>query len=263
MNDIIIYVLAPLFFAVSFIYSSVGFAGGSSYIAILILAGISLYTAPSIALTLNIFAASMAFINYARAGHLSLKFSLPFLSSIPFAFYSGLLVLPEKSLVLVFIITLFAASAALLTSGGMIKNQRNKIIREINLDKVKIVIIGIPVGVALGILAGLVGIGGGIWLSPLLILTGLADPKRAAATASLFILVNSVSGLLAHSISKEFDLSLLVPLALVVIAGGFIGSRFGAFRFDHDKIRIIVGLLVAYSLSSNSTSNSGIHLTSY
>jgi uncharacterized protein len=104
MNDIIIYVLAPLFFAVSFVYSSVGFAGGSSYIAILVLAGISLYTAPSIALTLNILVASMAFINYARARHLSLKFSLPFLSSIPLAFYSGLLVLPEKSVALVFII---------------------------------------------------------------------------------------------------------------------------------------------------------------
>lgn len=244
MNDIIIYVLAPLFFAVSFVYSSVGFAGGSSYIAILVLAGISLYTAPSIALTLNILVASMAFINYARARHLSLKFSLPFLSSIPFAFYSGLLVLPEKSVALVFIIALFAASAALLTSGSMIKNQRDKI-RELNLDKLKIVMIGIPVGAALGIVAGLVGIGGGIWLSPLLILTGLADPKQAAATASLFILVNSVSGLVAHSISKEIDPSLLAPLALVVLAGGFIGSRVGAFKFDHDKIRIIVGLLVA------------------
>jgi uncharacterized protein len=186
MNDIIIYVLAPLFFAVSFVYSSVGFAGGSSYIAILVLAGISLYTAPSIALTLNILVASMAFINYARARHLSLKFSLPFLSSVPFAFYSGLLVLPEKSVALVFIIALFAASAALLTSGSIIKNQRDKI-RELDLDKLKIVMIGIPVGAALGIVAGLVGIGGGIWLSPLLILTGLADPKQAAATASLYI----------------------------------------------------------------------------
>jgi uncharacterized membrane protein YfcA len=102
----------------------------------------------------------------------------------------------------------------------------------------------------IGILAGLVGIGGGIWLSPLLILTGLADPKQAAATASLFILVNSASGLLAHSISKEIDLSFLVPLALVVIAGGFIGSRFGAFKFDHDKIRVIVGVLVALAGTS-------------
>jgi uncharacterized membrane protein YfcA len=249
MYDNMVYVLAPLFFVVSFVYSSVGFAGGSSYIAILVLAGVSLYTAPSIALTLNILAASMAFINYARAGHLSLKFSLPFLSSIPFAFYSGLLVLPERSLALVFIIALFAASAALLTSGSMIKNQRNKI-RELNLDKLKIVIIGIPVGAALGLVAGLVGIGGGIWLSPLLILTGLADPKQAAATASLFILTNSLSGLLAHSISRVFDFSLLVPLALVVIAGGFIGSRFGAFKLDHDKIRIIVGVLVALAGTS-------------
>jgi len=97
----------------------------------------------------------------------------------------------------------------------------------------------------LGSLAGLVGIGGGIWLSPLLIITGLADPKQAAATASIFILTNSISGFLGHSISKPIDLSLLVPLAFVVLAGGLIGSRLGAFKFDHDKIRIIVGAIVA------------------
>lgn len=239
-----VFVLAPLFFAISFIYSSVGFAGGSSYIAILVLAGVSLYTVPSIALLLNIIAAGMAFMNYARAGHFSLKFSLPFLSSIPFAFFAGLLVLPEASLALIFVIALFAASVALLTSGSRVKSQQEKI-KKLNLSQMKMAIIGIPVGAVLGIVAGLVGIGGGIWLSPLLILSGLADPKRAAATASVFILTNSISGFLGHSISKPIDLSLLVPLAFVVLAGGFIGSRFGAFKFDHDKIRIIVGALVA------------------
>ena len=186
----------------------------------------------------------MAFLNYARARHFSLRFALPFLSSIPFAFFAGLLVLPEKNLALIFVIALFAASAALLTSGSKIKNQRDKI-KKLNLSQLKIVMIGIPVGAVLGTVAGLVGIGGGIWLSPLLILTGLADPKQAAATASIFILTNSISGFLAHSISKPLDLSLLVPLAFVVLAGGFIGSRFGAFKFGHDKIRIIVGALVA------------------
>jgi len=244
VDQLTILILAPIFFAISFVYSSVGFAGGSSYIAILVLAGVSLYTVPPISLALNIIAASMAFINYARARYFSLKFSIPFLSSLPFVFFAGLLVLPERSLVLVFVIALFATSAALLTSSNKIRTQPTKI-RQLNLSNTKLALIGITVGAVLGVVAGLVGIGGGTWLSALLILSGLADPKRAAATASFFIVTNSIIGLLAHSISRSIDLSLLVPLAVVVLVGGFIGSKFGAFKLDHDKIIMIVAAVVA------------------
>lgn len=262
--------LVPIFFAISFFYSSVGFGGGSSYIAILVLVGISLFTVPPIALILNIVASSMSFTNYARAGHLSIKFALPFLSSVPFAFIAGTMVLPQHELALVFAAALFAASASLFVSSQM--NNKNNLILFRIIDKVlimarkengshrvstlqptdnwhqqkllRLILIGLPIGATLGTIAGLVGIGGGIWLSPLLILAGLADPKRAAATASLFILANSVSGFIAHSITKPIDFSLLVPLAIAVFAGGFIGSQLGAFRFDHNKIRRIVASLV-------------------
>jgi uncharacterized protein len=126
-DQLIIVILVPIFFTISFVYSSVGFAGGSSYIVILVLAGVSLYTVSPISLAFNIIAASMAFINYARAKYFSLKFSLPFLSSLPFVFFTGLLVLPERSLVLIFVIALFAASAALLASSSKIRTQLNKI----------------------------------------------------------------------------------------------------------------------------------------
>ena len=109
----------------------------------------------------------------------------------------------------------------------------------------KIVLIGIPTGAILGVVAGLVGIGGGIWLSPLLILAGMADPKRAAATSSVFIVANSISGFLGQSLSKPIDLAILLPLALVVLGGGLLGSRLGALRLDHDKLRVIVGAIVA------------------
>jgi uncharacterized protein len=112
-------------------------------------------------------------------------------------------------------------------------------------DMRKIVLIGIPTGAILGVVAGLVGIGGGIWLSPLLILAGMADPKRAAATSSVFIVANSVSGFLGQSVSKPIDLAILLPLALVVLAGGLLGSRLGALKLDHDKLRVIVGAIVA------------------
>jgi uncharacterized membrane protein YfcA len=246
MSDLTLLVLVPLFFAISFVYSSVGFGGASSYTAILILAGISIFSVPPISLVLNIIVSCMAFLSYIKAQYFSPKLSLPFLSSIPFAFYTGQIILPQKTLTIIFIITLFAASAALLTSKRATKNQQeSETKRSTNLNYIKMAIIGIPIGALLGSVAGLIGIGGGIWLSPLLILTGLANPKQSAATASLFILTNSISGFAAQSISKPLDLYFLLPLASVVLAGGIIGSRLGAFRFDHDKIRMIIGAIVA------------------
>ena len=241
--------IAPLFFGISFIYSSVGFGGGSSYIAILVLFGISLFVVPPIAQILNIIVAGIAMITFARAKHLSLKFSLPFLSSVPFAFFAGTITLAEQHLTLIFIVTLFAASAALLLSGirGRFENlSHEKMTKRLHLLNVqKIVLIGIPTGAILGIAAGLVGIGGGIWLSPLLILTGMADPKRAAASASIFIVANSIAGFLGQSVNKPIDFAILLPLGLVVLGGGLLGSRVGALKLDHDKIRIIVGAIVA------------------
>jgi uncharacterized protein len=85
INDILILIIAPVFFIISFFYSSVGFAGGSSYIAVLVLIGVNLYTIPPISLALNIIVSSAAFFNYLRAGHLSLRLSIPLFISVPFA----------------------------------------------------------------------------------------------------------------------------------------------------------------------------------
>ena len=125
----------------------------------------------------------------------------------------------------------------------MKKNQQQ--ISSRNLSSRKLAIIGTPVGAILGSVAGLVGIGGGIWLSPILILSRFANPKRVAATASFFILTNSISGFSAHAITKTIDLEILVPLLLVVIIGGFLGSRFGAFKIEQNILRMIVGGIIA------------------
>ena len=247
INDILLLVLAPVFFVISFFYSSVGFAGGSSYIAVLVLVGVNLYTVPPVSLALNIIVSSAAFFNYLRAGHLSLRLSIPLLVSVPFAFIGGSVVLPEKILTLVFVISLFSASAALLLSGRKRIIHQHEKMKKINLNFTMTTLITCPLGALLGGISGLVGIGGGIWLSPLLIMSGLANPKEAAASASLFILTNSISGFIAHSItnSKDVDLDLIIPLSIVVLAGGILGSRLGAFKFDHNKIIIIIGILVA------------------
>jgi hypothetical protein len=115
-NEIALVFIAHLLFGISFIYSSVGFGGGSSYIAILVLLGISLFAVPPIAQILNMIVAGMAMINFAKAKHLSLKFTVPFLSSVPFAFFAGTIALQELHLALIFILALFAASADLLLS---------------------------------------------------------------------------------------------------------------------------------------------------
>jgi len=192
---------------------------------------------------LNIAVSGIAFFNYTRAGHFSFKFSLPFLSSIPFAFYAGTLNLTENTLAIVFVLALLAASVGLFTSSYRIKKRQEQTSSP-NISPRKLTIIGTPVGAVLGSIAGLVGIGGGIWLSPLLMLSRLAEPKRVAATASFFILTNSISGFTAHAITKTIDLELLLPLLLVVVVGGFLGSRFGAFKIDQNILRIIVGCIV-------------------
>lgn len=204
-----------------------------------------MYTVPPISLALNIIVSSAAFFNYLKAGHLSLRLSFPLLISIPFAFIGGSIILPEKMLTLIFVISLFSASAALLLSGRRrITFQREKI-RKMNLNFVKTTLITTPLGALLGSISGLVGIGGGIWLSPILIMSGLANPKQAAASASLFILTNSISGFIAHTITKDIDFGLVIPLSIVVLIGGLMGSRLGALKFDHQKIIIIIGILVA------------------
>jgi len=246
INDVLILVLAPIFFIISFFYSSVGFAGGSSYIAILVLVGVNLYAVPPISLALNIIVSSSALFNYLKAGHLSLRLSIPLLISVPFAFLGGFIVLPEKILTFIFVISLFSASAALLLSGRKLTFQYEKM-RKLNLNLTKTALITCPLGALLGGISGLVGIGGGIWLSPILIMSGLANPKEAAASASLFILTNSISGFIAHYINniQHIDFDLVMPLSVIVLVGGILGSRLGAFKFDHNKIIMIIGILVA------------------
>jgi uncharacterized membrane protein YfcA len=169
---------------------------------------------------------------------------LPFLLSIPFAFYAGTLNFDESTLAIVFVIALLASSVILFTSSYSIKKRQQEInIRHTNPRK--LALIGSPIGAVLGSIAGLVGIGGGIWLSPLLILSRLATPKRVAATASFFILTNSISGFAGHALSKPIDLELVLPLLAVVMIGGFLGSRMGALKINHNVIRIIVGGIVA------------------
>jgi len=179
---------------------------------------------------------------------------LPFLLSIPFAFYAGTLNFDQSTLAIIFVIALLASSTVLFTSTYSIKKSQQQI-NSRDISPRKLAIIGSPIGSVLGTIAGLVGVGGGIWLSPFLILSRLAIPKRAAAAASFFILTNSMGGFAGHALTKPINFEFVLPLLAVVMIGGFLGSRIGALKIDHNVIRIIVGGIVAIAALNIAYSN--------
>ncbi len=179
---------------------------------------------------------------------------MPFLASIPFAFYAGTLNFDESTLAVVFVVALLTSSVVLFTSSYAVK-KRQQPIQSLDINRKRLTIISTPIGAVVGSIAGLVGIGGGIWLSPLLILSRLTVPKRAAATASFFILTNSISGFAGHAITKNINFELLLPLLLVVVVGGYLGSRFGALKIEQNVLRMIVGGIVAVAAFNIAYSN--------
>ena len=212
--------LIILFFVTSTIYSSVGFGGGSTYLALLLLWGIPYTIFPVIALSCNIIVVTGNCINYSRAGNLDLKFLAPYLvGSIPMAFIGGALSV-EKELfeILLFIILLLAGLFLLINFKTYNDNEEN--FRKIPLP------LSILIGGILGFVSGVVGIGGGIFLSPILFLLRAAKTKIIITAASVFILINSLSGIVGQ-LTKNQVLEEMInywPLLIAVLIGGQIGN---------------------------------------
>ena len=212
--------LIILFFATSAIYSSVGFGGGSTYLALLLLWGIPFTIFPVIALSCNIIVVTGNCINYSRAGNLDLKFLAPYLvGSIPMAFIGGALTI-EKELfeILLFIILLLAGLFLLINFRTFDDNEEN--CRKTPLP------LSLLIGGILGFVSGVVGIGGGIFLSPILFLLRAAKTKIIITTASVFILINSLSGIIGQ-LTKNQVLEEIInywPLLIAVLIGGQIGN---------------------------------------
>ena len=212
--------LIILFFTTSVIYSSVGFGGGSTYLALLLLWGIPYTIFPVIALSCNIIVVTGNCINYSRAGNLDLNFLAPYLvGSIPMAFIGGALFI-EKELfeILLFIILLLAGLFLLINFRTFDDNEENY--RKIPLP------LSLLIGGILGFVSGVVGIGGGIFLSPILFLLRAAKTKIIITTASVFILINSLSGIIGQ-LTKNQVLEEIInywPLLIAVLIGGQIGN---------------------------------------
>ncbi len=235
-----LWVLAPLYLIASFLYSTVGHGGASAYLALSALVGLSREAMVPIALALNVLVTSLGLWHYSRAGHFRPKLLLPFvITSIPMAFLGGSLEVAPQVFAALLGVTLLIAALRLLGLG-----------RAMTPHEVELRLLwpaGLVLGALLGFLAGLIGVGGGIFLSPLLLFLGWADVKRTAAVSAAFIWLNSLSGLAAHALRGTPDWGLLWPLLIVVAIGGGLGSRLGALKFSPVRVQRLLGavLLVA------------------
>ena len=234
--------VALSFVAVAFLYASVGFGGGSTYTAILIESGLYYSLVPPISLLCNIVVVTGGVFHFAKAGHLNLRFAIPLVvTSIPAAFLGGYVRIEESGFLMTLGVALFVAGVL------MILDRRWG--SETNVTRPLSVSARLGLGAILGALAGVTGIGGGIYLAPTLHLLRLADAKTVAATSSFFILVNSVAGLAGHLTKLGGQAEVLVnmsylALPLAVLIGGQLGSRIGATRLPAARIRRLTGLVI-------------------
>ena len=213
-------ILIILFFITAGIYSSVGFGGGSTYLALLLLWGVPFTIFPVIALCCNIIVVSGNCINYTRAGHLNFKLLIPFLiGSIPLAYIGGTLPI-EKEIFEILLFLILSIAGILLLINFKTYDDKQENYRKIPF------LFSVLIGGVLGFLSGIVGIGGGIFLSPILFLIRAAKPKHIVTAASIFILINSLSGILGQITKNEVLNEILNywPLLLAVFIGGQIGN---------------------------------------
>ena len=239
MEAWIVALLAAGMLVAAFGYASVGHGGASAYIAAMALAGIAPAEMRPIALLLNILVSSLGTWKFHRAGFFRWRLLWPFaVVSIPMAYVGGAITLPGQAYKILVGVVLLYAAWQLWRSGKSGEEMRE--VREPPL------LWAMLIGGAMGVLAGLTGVGGGIFLSPLLLMLGWAGTKQTSAVAAPFILVNSLAGLAAVFIAKSAALPtyvwFLVPAVLI---GGWLGAEFGSRRFANPVVRRVLASVLA------------------
>lgn len=231
--------LPLIFFLIALFYSSVGFGGGSSYLALLSLFLPDFYEIRSTALVLNLCVVSIGTIFFIRERVFNLKLFWPFLvTSIPLAFLGAQLRLSQKAFFLIL------GSALILAGGFLILKFINAKLQSRKFHVAK----KLSLGGGIGLLAGVSGIGGGIFLSPVLNLLNWANPRTIASLASVFILVNSASGIIGLTVAGTFQINydLIVQLVIAVVVGGSLGSYLSNKKFNLRILGVLTALLVFY-----------------
>ncbi|MDX1414501.1 MAG: sulfite exporter TauE/SafE family protein [Candidatus Promineifilaceae bacterium] len=230
-------VLAFIFFVIALLYGAVGLGGGSGYLAAMSIAGLSPEVIRPTALTLNILVASIGTWKHVRAGQFSARIFWPIAAmSIPFAFLGGRLSLPgELYRPLVGLVLLYAAMRLVRrTNPSFAKGEHTQLP----------IWMAMIAGAIIGLVAGLVGIGGGIFLGPLLLLAGWADTKEAMGITAAFVVVNSAAGLVGRFSAVPQLPPALGVWIIVVAVGGWIGAEFGSNRLDPLILRRLLALVL-------------------
>ena len=239
METSTILLISFLFLLISFLYSTVGFGGGSSYLAILSLFITDFNTIRTHALLCNIVVVTIGCIIAYRKGFLSLKKAIPYtIFSVPAALWGATFKLSQKSFFLLL-------SGALILSAVALFFQVVRPVKPLE-DRKKVLVRSVPLGAALGFLSGMVGIGGGIFLSPVLNLLNWEDTKKIAGIAGFFILVNSIGGITGLAISGTVPVSFPFTACVIgaVMFGGFAGSIISMKLFDALVIKRLTALLI-------------------
>ena len=234
--------LAILFLVSAILYSSVGFGGGSTYLALLLIWDIPYFILPVIALSCNIIVVSGNCFNYIRAGNLNLRLLIPYLiGSIPMAYIGGSLPIEKRLFEILLFLVLAIAGALLLLN---FKSYDDK---EESYQKISI-LASILIGIVLGFISGVVGIGGGIFLSPILFLIKAGKPKHIVTTASLFILINSISGIIGQLTKNAVlvEVSNYWYLLAAVLIGGQLGNFLNLKIFPTRILAMITAFLVIF-----------------
>ena len=235
-------ILTIFFLITAILYSSIGFGGGSTYLALMLIWEIPFYIFPIIALICNIIVVTGNSINFFRTKNINISLLTPYLiGSVPFAFL-GASISIDKHLfeILLFFVLLISGIFLLLESKSFHEGQIK--IRQIPK------ILSIIVGSIIGFISGLIGIGGGIFLSPFLFLMKAGYPKHITSTASLFILINSIFGIMGHLTKKQVSSEILDfwPFFLVVFLGGQIGSFMNIKMFSNKTLALLTSFLVIF-----------------
>lgn len=228
--------LNALFFVSALLYSSVGHAGASGYLAAMAFVGVSPEVMRPTALVLNLLVASIALVKFARAGHFSWNLLWPFaLGSVPLAFVGGGITLPGNWYRILVGVVLFAAAARLAVE---------RKVSPVRAPQAVPVIPAVFAGIGIGLLSGLTGTGGGIFLSPLLLCTGWAETRETGGVSAAFILVNSAAGLAANAAAIRDLPATILTWALIVVVGGWLGSELGSRRVATHTFRRLLAMVL-------------------
>lgn len=237
MPELTPFILPVLFFVVAFVYGAVGLGGGTAYTALLSLFGVPLALIPPTSQSMNVIVSSAGSYQYIRSGFLRARLILPaIVTSMPMAYLGGSLHLSKQVFLIVLWLTLLLV--------GIRLTMLRHIHWRFTPSPIGAILTIALISAVLGLIAGIVGIGGGIYLVPILLVMNLANAKEAAACGAVFVLLNSLVGLVARILHHAIDWQQLFPLAVAVLIGGSLGAFFGAQRFSTTLLEKILILIV-------------------